>query len=637
MRVDVSKVLFIGVESERTLFFEKAQEKGLIEFISTIAARASQDPEIQKFAAAIKVLRSKPVVEQVENIPYDSAGSIAQKIIDEHSQLLKRIEEERLLELEIERVDFFGNFSLEDVAYIEKKGHVKFRYFYQIVQIDKQNDDLDDDLIYLGQEAGIQYFVSLDNTDKQYHNVNELKIEKPEGQLKADLEFTKNQIDSLDKSIKELARFNSFLHSALIERMNTVDLEIAKTFVEHPIEGKLFAVEAWVPKTKLEEVQVLSDSMNTYMQEVEIEPQDVIPTYLENKGDGRIGEDLVHIYDTPSITDKDPSNWVLWSFIIFFAMIINDSGYGLVFLLLTLYLKYKFPNVDNFGKRMIKLSIMLSSACIIWGVFTTSFFGINVRPDNPIRKASLVDWLVEKKAEYHIKYQDETYNEWVKEYPQLKDVKDAKAFVSVPKSENEPNSLPIKDDYSGTVMFEFSLIIGTIHVILSILRNLKRSWSGIGWILFMLGSYCYFPIMLHSVSMIHYAFGLNASIGASIGMDMMQVGVILALGLALVQKKFSGALEFMVVIQIFCDVLSYLRLYALGLAGMMMGSTFNEMAEMTGVVFGTLIVIFGHTINMTMAIMGGVIHGLRLNFLEWYHYSFEGGGRNFKPLKLYKK
>ena len=143
--------------------------------------------------------------------------------------------------------------------------------------------------------------------------------------------------------------------------------------------------------------------------------------------------------------------------------------------------------------------------------------------------------------------------------------------------------------------------------------------------------------MLRSVSMIHYAFGLNNSFGASIGIDLMQVGVILALGLALVQKKFSGALEFMVVIQIFCDVLSYLRLYALGLAGMMMGSTFNEMAEMAGVVFGTLIVIFGHTINMTMAIMGGVIHGLRLNFLEWYHYSFEGGGRNFKPLKLYKK
>lgn len=637
MRVDVAKVLFIGVESERNLFFEKAQKIGDIEFISTTNARAGQDPEIQKYAAAIKVLRSKPVVEQAENIPYDSTNTIAQRILDEQSKLLKLEEERRLLELEIERIDFFGDFSSSDIEYLEKNGQLKFRYYYRIIPPEDKVKDLDSDLIFLGEESGIQYFVSLIKDDKNYDGISELKIEKPVGQLRDKLESVNLEISQIESSLKELARFNTFLHQSLIERMNVVDLELAKTFVDHPIAGSLFTVEGWVPKSKLKVVHELCDSMSIYMQEVQIESHDVIPTYLENKGDAKIGEDLVQIYDTPSITDKDPSNWVLWSFILFFAMIINDSGYGLVFLLMTLYFKYKYPEIEGFGKRMIKLSIMLSTACIIWGVFTTSFFGINVSPDNPLRKVSLVDWLVEKKAEYHIKHQDTTYNEWVAEYPQLKDVKDAKTFVSVPKSEKEPNVQPIKDDFGGTVMFEFALIIGTVHMILSILRNLKRSWAGIGWILFMIGGYCYFPVMLHSTSMIHYAFGLNEVFGAKIGMDMMQVGIILALGLALVQKKFGGALEFMVIIQLFCDVLSYLRLYALGLAGMMMASTFNEMAEMTGVVFGTIIVIFGHTVNMAMAIMGGVIHGLRLNFLEWYHYSFEGGGRNFRPLKLYKK
>ena len=115
------------------------------------------------------------------------------------------------------------------------------------------------------------------------------------------------------------------------------------------------------------------------------------------------------------------------------------------------------------------------------------------------------------------------------------------------------------------------------------------------------------------------------------------VGIALAMILSIIQHRLKGMLEFTVVIQIFCDILSYLRLYALGLAGMMMAITFNDMAHMAGVVFGTLIIIVGHTINMGMGIMGGVIHGLRLNFLEWYHYSFEGGGRRFKPLKLYRK
>jgi V/A-type H+-transporting ATPase subunit I len=67
-----------------------------------------------------------------------------------------------------------------------------------------------------------------------------------------------------------------------------------------------------------------------------------------------------------------------------------------------------------------------------------------------------------------------------------------------------------------------------------------------------------------------------------------------------------------------------------------MAVTFNEMAANAGVFFGFFILLLGHTVNMTMGIMGGVIHGLRLNFLEWYHYSFEGGGRLFHPLKFYK-
>jgi len=89
------------------------------------------------------------------------------------------------------------------------------------------------------------------------------------------------------------------------------------------------------------------------------------------------------------------------------------------------------------------------------------------------------------------------------------------------------------------------------------------------------------------------------------------------------------------VIQVFADVLSYLRLYALALGGMVMAHTFNDhLGIEVGVVSGTLILLAGHFVNIGICAMGGVIHGLRLNFLEWYHYSFEGGGRLFNPLKL---
>ncbi len=87
------------------------------------------------------------------------------------------------------------------------------------------------------------------------------------------------------------------------------------------------------------------------------------------------------------------------------------------------------------------------------------------------------------------------------------------------------------------------------------------------------------------------------------------------------------------VIQIFADIMSYLRLYALGLSGALVVSTLNEFASSMNIVLAALLLIVGHVINLGLCLMGGTIHGLRLNFLEWYHYSFEGGGKAFCPLK----
>jgi len=81
-------------------------------------------------------------------------------------------------------------------------------------------------------------------------------------------------------------------------------------------------------------------------------------------------------------------------------------------------------------------------------------------------------------------------------------------------------------------------------------------------------------------------------------------------------------------------VLSYLRLYALGLAGSLMAVTFNQMGTEFGLATGVFIILLGHIANLGIVAMAGTIHGLRLNFLEWYHFCFEGGGKLFNPLQL---
>ena len=90
-------------------------------------------------------------------------------------------------------------------------------------------------------------------------------------------------------------------------------------------------------------------------------------------------------------------------------------------------------------------------------------------------------------------------------------------------------------------------------------------------------------------------------------------------------------------IQLFSDILSYLRLYALALAGMVMADTVNTTLGIEfGVIATVFVIVFGHLINISLSSMSATIHGLRLNFLEWYRYSFEGGGKLFNPLRIQK-
>ena len=75
--------------------------------------------------------------------------------------------------------------------------------------------------------------------------------------------------------------------------------------------------------------------------------------------------------------------------------------------------------------------------------------------------------------------------------------------------------------------------------------------------------------------------------------------------------------------------------FALALAGAIVSATINSMAGELPLFIAVILIVFAHVLNIILSIMGGVIHGLRLNFLEWYHYSFEGGGRKFTPLELH--
>lgn len=636
MRFDVKKFLFIGIAEEKEAFFKKAQELGFIHFMNMSGTEITTgSPEVDALVKAIKILRGFPPTEQEEIESYPLADAFAAKILQLKDHLEKLEEQKRLLGAEIERVKIFGDFSPADVAFIEKEGKRKIQFFFA-----KKGTPVPvsgPQLIYIGTEQELDYFVSVNPEPVSVEKMVEMPVTHPLGELVERYHNAEKDIHETENHLKSYAKYNDFLHRALPFKLNTKNLHAAKNYVKTELEGGLFAVEGWVPVTSLHQLDNLVDRMHVRCEEIAVEKTDVIPTYLENTGLARIGQDVIGIYDTPSTKDKDPSLWVLWGFAVFFAFIVNDGGYGLLFLALAAYLHRKFPKVKATGKRVIKLITLLGFSCFVWGLLTTSFFGIDFAPNNPIRKVSLLGWLAEKNVAFHMHNHDDSYREWIKKYPRLKNVTDPKQFIEGGYTvEGKEKSYTLRNDVSDNILFELALFIGVVHIILSFLRYLPRQWAGLGWIIFMVGAYLYFPYFLGVPSLLNYVGNLSLAEGGTIGLHLMEIGIPLALIAAVVQHRLRGLGEITSVIQIFADVMSYLRLYALGLAGGIVSLTINNMAGSLPLVFAVILIVLAHLTNITLAVVSGIIHGLRLNFLEWYHYSFEGGGREFKALKLLK-
>ncbi len=638
MIIKVKKYLILGVQEDIDRFFERAQQNGMIEFIVPHSKKGIEVPApIQRLVDAMRILRKLPVKK-----PYAGEGDLqyadetAIRILSLKADVERLSEEKRLVEAEIVRVAPFGDFSLDDIDFIERKGE-KVIQFFCMKSAKSHLANFSDEVIFISNEYDLDYFIAINKERRHYPDMIEMRIDRPVGQLRTHLSFVKESLHQIEAELKGYAGHLDFLNEALVERLNDFNLATAKKEVSYPLENSLFSVEAWVPENKTHLLYSVIDGMAIHCEPIAIEANDRIPTYMENKGIQRIGEDLVKIYDIPASTDRDPSGWVFWFFALFFAMIVADGGYGLMYLGLCLYLKYKFPNLKSSARRFLKLATVLATSCVIWGVLTSAFFGVDINPKSWLGKLSVMQYLDVKKADYHIAQKDDVYHFWVKKFPVLKNVTSGEEFLELGVSK-KGNHLAheIVDTFSRSTLLELSLIIGIIHISLSFLRYLWRHWAGIGWIAFMVGAYLYFPTVLKATSLIHVLGFVNKTKGAEIGLQLIYTGIITALFLALVQKRLKGIGEISTLVQVFADVLSYLRLYALGLAGAIMAETFNQIGQDVGLVLGVLVIIVGHGVNIMLGVMAGIIHGLRLNFIEWYHYSFEGGGRLFRPLMRLK-
>lgn len=340
------------------------------------------------------------------------------------------------------------------------------------------------------------------------------------------------------------------------------------------VDGEVFIVQGWAPVDQHAALKKLAKEKGLAVHQIEADIKDRPPTLMKNTEKLSAGEDMVNFYSTPAYSQWDPSGILFVSFTLFFSMIIADAGYGLIFgLMLLLYWRRLSKSKLS---RFKYLFAALVAGTIGYGVMVGSYFG------------------------------------------------------HTPAEESFWHHLKILNMNDHGQMMAVSILLGVGHLILA---NAMQFWqnrdresakANLGWIAVFIG-------------------GLIVWQGSNVGFGVMGLGGLTVLWFSspnenALKRLLGGLMALTNVSQAFSDVLSYLRLFALGLASAQLAITFNELASDVmqsmpgiGVFFAILIYILGHGLNLLLAIMSGVVHGLRLNVIEFFNWGLKDEGYPFQP------
>ena len=339
--------------------------------------------------------------------------------------------------------------------------------------------------------------------------------------------------------------------------------------------------------------EALEETGVLYIRE-EAQVKDNPPITFSNNWFVRQFETLTDMYGRPAYDGFDPTPFISIFFMLFFAFCMGDCGYGLVLIAAGFLLK----KVDGF-KDMAPLVTILGVATAVIGFLFHTFFSLDIS-----------QWQV---------------------FAPIKGI-----FLPAQIAGNDATmilSLAV-----GIFHISLAMVVKTIHQTKT--KGLYASLGTWGWTLLIVGGII--------VAAFSFTGVLNETITKWI---VIALGIVSALGIFVFnnpeRNKFAnigmGLWDtYNMVTGLMGDVLSYLRLYALGLAGSMLGMAFNDMGVMvlgdgTNYIlwpFFILLVVLGHTLNIAMCALGAFVHPLRLNFLEFFKNSgYEASGRSYNPLK----
>jgi len=505
------------------------------------------------------------------------------KHLEANSELGKKIDD---INRDIDLLRPWGNFDSSTLDNLAENGVYAYLCYLSTEQYKKYNCD-DSIKKEISRKEQYVYFAQISNTKL---DINQLPLAKlPDSKLSIiELENLKKQhleeIEHNNHLLKTISANKDIVNHHSLETEEQLEFQTNLTTMSD--QGELAYIVGYIPKKQLNNLLNMAKHIGWAVLTSEPKSDDKTPTLITVPKIFNIAKPIFDFIGiAPAYKEWDVSVCFLIFFAIFFAMIIGDAGYGILFLIAGMYMKVAMKKKTRV-QPAINLFIILSIVTIIWGVMTCQFFGI---PQNVLPK-SLQGF----------------------------------RFLTDPS---------IKDQNVQYICF----MLAAIHLSLAriwkaiLYRNSFKSLGQIGWAMFIWGNFflAIKLIVFPQIMFPQFAFYLYG------------IGIVLIMLFHVHWKDVGSIFQFPFgVISSFVDVLSYIRLFAVGIAGYYIAVNFNYMSMSVLKIspylalFAILILIFGHLLNIALSLMGVLVHGIRLNTLEFSnHMELEWGGIEYKPFK----
>lgn len=588
--VKLKKVTFCGMLYEKRRILEHLQTIGGLHLIPLAESHDAHDPiELENADRVIEALKylngCAKKRHQIKSDQTFDLGKITEEVLRVKSQMRELTDRYDALTKRIEEVEPWGDFHFPETGSLAGQ-----KLWFYIVPKRLMKKLGDSELVWqtVYQNNLYCYVVVISDTEPPENAMPVARTHTgsvPLSLLHSQRNHLELTLEDLQAERESLTRWITLMTLHFSEALDRTDLAKAQTITRD--EAGVFALQGWLPERQVEAYRRFAEREGIAFLVEDPATDDKPPTLLDNPESLSGGEDIVSFYQTPNYYGWDPSQIVFFSFCLFFAMILSDAGYAAVFALL-LALRWRRLGQSQKGRRLRLLAANTIGVSILWGIASGGYFGYS--PTEPGLVASL----------------------------RLFDIND---FDS---------------------MMRLSIAVGVGHITLANVISAYRrratlsALAPLGWVGLVLGGFCYWLAETETIE------GLDQVATALIGLG----GLLLLLFSSersvskasdWLWRIVDGVKSLIGITQLFGDVLSYMRLFALGLASASLALTFNQLAMQVlqalpgpGLLFSILILIVGHTLNLMLCLMSGLVHGLRLNFIEFYNWSVSDEGYPFK-------